>query len=1001
MDPEAMVGFMVDRILRDLRVSREEEESLRPALTNLMKARMEQGRGMAERTEALREAVEAKDADGMASSLKALKSKRGELRARLEKAEGDLRGMLTDKMEVRLTVRGVVNTDESALPPPPSRGRRGPPRGGMPTLPIRETEDILKELKLEEEKAAEIGPKIGELQDARRKQKEERRKDFESLLRARRGRGGEVLGEVLARIREAGKKTRERLDRLEKALTESLPLEIEARLTVMGVVNGGVSFPGGPPGGGPGGRGEDLTPRFDKDKDGKLNDAERKEARAFARSRGGRRRGTGGGRARKEPATLNPEDVKPCDPGAGLFDEGVLRTLFLRFKNEDWWEELSDFYRTGVDVPAELVVDGKAYAEVGIRFRGNSSFMMGRNSDKKPFNISIDHGDPNQRLYGYRTINLLNAHTDPSFMRAVIYYRICRDYIPAPKANFIRLVINGENFGVFPSLEQFNNDFVREWFGTRGGVRWKIPPGRSSVSALGYVGSNPESYMRAFELKNGDKKKAWADLVKLCEALSKTPDGEIEETLKPLFNIDRALWLIAIENAFIDGDGYISRGSDYCLYQDPAGRFHMLPYDDNETFGYAGGRGGPNEWPPGTDRMLSPVAWEGSTKRPVIQRLLAVPALRARYLAHYRTLVDEWVNWDRFGPVAEKYHALIDPEVKKDNKNIHPYDAFADCLTKDYTRGGGFPGRGGFGRRGGGHGSAPAFKKFITERREYLLNHPAFKKEAPVIRSVSAKVKGAETGAPVAPKPDEAVTVLAEIGGEVKAEAVLLYFSPGWEMPFTSTPMFDDGAHGDGKAEDGTFGGEIPPHPLGSHVHYYVEARASASTGTTTFHPPRAEFQTHTFRVASPAEGGSDVVINELMAANVKGFKDPQGDPDDWIELHNRGRQAVDLSGMYLSDSRYNPRKWKFPDGTVLPPGGYLIVWADEDTKAKEGLHANFKLSRGGERIILVDRDEKKNRILDRIEFGKQKEDTAFGRVPDGTGDFRPLAGTPGKKNGP
>ena len=101
------------------------------------------------------------------------------------------------------------------------------------------------------------------------------------------------------------------------------------------------------------------------------------------------------------------------------------------------------------------------------------------------------------------------------------------------------------------------------------------------------------------------------------------------------------------------------------------------------------------------------------------------------------------------------------------------------------------------------------------------------------------------------------------------------------------------------------------------------------------------------------------------MASNAASLTDPQGEYEDWIELFNTSDGEFDLSGMYLSDNPDKLRKWVFPENTAILPGGYLIVWADEDGKDQPGLHANFKLSKSGEVVILVDNDERGNAILD------------------------------------
>jgi len=144
----------------------------------------------------------------------------------------------------------------------------------------------------------------------------------------------------------------------------------------------------------------------------------------------------------------------------------------------------------------------------------------------------------------------------------------------------------------------------------------------------------------------------------------------------------------------------------------------------------------------------------------------------------------------------------------------------------------------------------------------------------------------------------------------------------------------------------------------------------------------------------------SQVVINEVMAANTNTIADPQGEYDDWIELYNTGTTDVNLAGMYLTDKADNRTKWQFPDNTVISAGGYLIVWADENSKATPGVHTNFKLSADGEMVMLVNSDGNGNAIMDSVSFGAQADDISYGRYPNGSGSFRAMGPTPGVTNG-
>jgi spore coat protein CotH len=228
-----------------------------------------------------------------------------------------------------------------------------------------------------------------------------------------------------------------------------------------------------------------------------------------------------------------------------------------------------------VDVPAKLTVDGKTYQDVGVHFRGASSFGVGEGR-KRSINVSLDFAHSEQQLGGYRTLNLLNSHRDPSFLRSILYYQIAREYIPAPKANFARVVINGESWGVYVNAQQFDRDFVKDWFGTTKGARWKVPGSPGGRGNLAYLGDDVAPYKQFYEIKSKDSDKSWAKLIKLCKVLNETPPEKLEQALTPLLNIDGALKFLAIENTLVNNDGYWIRTSDYNIYEDEKGRFHIV-----------------------------------------------------------------------------------------------------------------------------------------------------------------------------------------------------------------------------------------------------------------------------------------------------------------------------------------------------------------------------------------------------------------------------------------
>jgi hypothetical protein len=220
-------------------------------------------------------------------------------------------------------------------------------------------------------------------------------------------------------------------------------------------------------------------------------------------------------------------------------------------------------------------------------------------------------------------------------------------------------------------VEQVNKVFLREWFKTDGGARWKVPGSPNGRGGLEYWGDDPQRYKRTFEIKGKDDPKAWQALIHLAKVLNTTPPDKLEAALAPILDIDEALRFLAIDNTLVNNDGYWVRASDYDIYMDPTGKFHLIAHDVNEGFGGVGG-GFPMEAPSpaGPDPLVS------DPSKPLRSKLLAVPSLRAKYLTYTREIAAKWLDWKQIEPIATKYRALISAEVKADNRKIYSFGAF-------------------------------------------------------------------------------------------------------------------------------------------------------------------------------------------------------------------------------------------------------------------------------------------------------------------------------------
>ncbi|MBK7094098.1 MAG: CotH kinase family protein [Saprospiraceae bacterium] len=652
-------------------------------------------------------------------------------------------------------------------------------------------------------------------------------------------------------------------------------------------------------------------------------------------------------------------------PSAGLYDKSGIRDIHINFSQPDYWTKLKNNYATETNLAASMTVDGITYNDVGVRFRGNTSYMMIQNSDKKSFAVETDFVDPDQTLMGYKNLKFNNAHEDATFMREVLYARMAAKYTPVAKTNYIHLYINNLDWGIYPNIQSIDKTMLEEWFLSNDGARFRatteetgIPGGPGGpqwgdgTAGMNYLGADSTKYQKYYALKSSDIADPWKKLIEACEALSKTSSSNYAD-LKTMIDIDKVLWFLAVENIFTDDDSYTMKGKmDYIVYYEPeTGRSTAMEYDGNTSF----------QTNAATSTNWGPFKNASNQNYPLLYKLLNIPEYRQRYLAHYRTILKETFTTENANSLIDETDKLISSVVASDPKKLYSVNQYISGLN--------------------------GLKTFVSNRRTFLLSNSEVVLTAPVISSASFyNEKGVQFEMP---KSGEKVFIRSTVNSGTGISKVNLYYAAGLVGVFNVVQMFDDGNHNDIVAGDGVFGAEIPGFEGGTLVRYYIEAIANNTALTAAYLPSGAEHDVFYYNVLTN-NSPNGVVINELMASNTKTAIDENGEYEDWIELFNTNDLEVDLGGFYLSDKATDIKKWQIPAGIRIPAKGYLIIWADEDQEQGQ-LHANFKLSKSGEDVVFAD---SQSNILDQVSFGEQTEDKGYARVPNGTGDFKMQAPT-------
>ncbi len=511
-----------------------------------------------------------------------------------------------------------------------------------------------------------------------------------------------------------------------------------------------------------------------------------------------------------------PAQAQQQSRSADFYGAGI-QEIRIELPYSNWDFKLDSIKKKNPDarVAGLASINGIRFDSAGVRFKGNSSYFRTRNETYKklPFNIKLDYKLKNQKLPGgHTTVKLSNAFLDPSFIRDPLAYEIIRKYMPAPLCNFAKVNVNGKFFGLYINTESIDANFLQKHFGTTTGHIVKCDPDnwkrvrsqtgcpKGENASLTYLNDNQGCYDAFYEVEDPA---AWKPLLNLIRVLNKTP-----EKIETVLDVDQTLWMLALNNATVNLDSYNgSLSHNYYLWIDSTGVSHPLIWDLNMAFG--GWRRNFSFEEMKDDELIQyhPLTEVNNVKRPLISKLLRNPLYQKIYLAHMRTINNDWLKNNQWLTRAQAMMKEIDPWVKADSLKLYSYADFQNSLDKTMNS---------------GPDHVIGLRQLLEKRAQWLAQLPLMNKPQPVIAEVKHAVAGAN------------VKITAKLTGATK----------GWCMyrtdkmfAFTRTAMYDDGTNGDTTAGDGIFTAMVKGYSV---KHYYIVAESEEAAAVL---PERASYE--------------------------------------------------------------------------------------------------------------------------------------------------------------
>lgn len=643
-------------------------------------------------------------------------------------------------------------------------------------------------------------------------------------------------------------------------------------------------------------------------------------------------------------------------PYSILFDDTLVNSIYITMDPDslnEMYENLENEHEYAVQFVYDSPLVQDTLQNVGFRLRGNTSLS----SAKKSFKVAFNTYEPGRKFEGAKKLNLIGNHNDPTMAREKIYFDIYNSLgLPTRRVSFVRVYINESYFGLYALTEEYDDIFLRDRFGDDSGNLYKCYYG----SNLNYQGTNQAAY-NTYELESNQIANDKSDLIEFIEILNNTPIANLPCELEKVFDVDQFLKIYALDVSTGHWDNYGANQNNFYLYHNAiTDKIEFLSYDCDNTMGV--------DWF-GIDWAERDIYNWNFDDRPLVERLMQVDAYRDRFSYYINYISTVAMNPDVIIPHIDSIRELIAPAAFEDLFRSFDYGYTYDDFYN------------GFDMNDIDDHTPYGIENFIIARTDNTLEQVELNAIPPIIKYPT------HTPGLLQANSNAQFNVLVE--DDASINTVTISYSND-NLAFTEIPMYDDGAHQDGAANDGNYGIDI--EILNGETDFYYFITATDVDGLSS-NFPACESLYLPIGFTAP-----NLVINEFMAINTTTLADEDGVYSDYIELFNRGNTDIYLGDKFLSDEWDRPSKWRLPNFNLFA-GEYLIIYADDNPEAGD-YHCGFKLDGDKDEIGLFAGPEYAYAIIDSISFINQKADTATGRIPNGSGPFIELSEpSPGQNN--
>ena len=280
-------------------------------------------------------------------------------------------------------------------------------------------------------------------------------------------------------------------------------------------------------------------------------------------------------------------------------------------------------------VQAHLEFAGRSLSPVGVRYRGNGTYLNSLFGPKQSFKVDLDKYVKGQHLAGVHTLNFVNAIPDNSYMHDALGQQLFRELaVPSPRTAYAYLTLDvpgryaRQALGLYVLIENVDEDFAAERFGDKA-----VPIFKPVTTELfAYLGEDWSSYADIYDLKTRATPQQLDRVIEFARLVTRADDAEFVEHVADYLDLHEFAGFLAGHVLLASYDGFLSNGQNFYLYLDPrSNRFGFIAWDQDHGWGEFG-------YVATADRRERASIWKPSTYRNrFLDRVLEVEAFRDVY----------------------------------------------------------------------------------------------------------------------------------------------------------------------------------------------------------------------------------------------------------------------------------------------------------------------------------------------------------------------------------